>query len=70
VIVAAWVLNAIGTMRISCYQNIKRPAPTLLKIPRLFHMCSVLVFVWSVYWVKRKGRLKPAGFFDRVRPGW
>src|SRR5262245_54523125 len=50
-------------MRISCCQNIKRPAPTLLKVPYLFHMC--LVFVWSVYWVKGKSRLKPAKFFIR-----
>jgi hypothetical protein len=60
--VAAWVLNAIGTMPISYCQNMKRSAPTLLKIPCLFHMCSVLV-CWSVYWVRRKGRLKPARFF-------
>jgi hypothetical protein len=51
-IVAAWVLNAIGTLRTSCWQNVKRSAQTLLEVPCLFHTCSGLIF-WFVVFVIR-----------------
>jgi len=54
VIVAAWGLNAIGTMRISYCQNIKRSALTVLKVQCLFHRCSGLVS-WPFCWFYPRG---------------
>src|SRR5438876_7091113 len=48
-------------MRISYGQDVKRSALVLLKVPCWFHTYSGLVS-WSVYWVKRKDRSKPARF--------
>ena len=51
-IVVACVLNAIGRMQISYGQNIKRSAPTPLRVPCLFHTGSGLVslsFHWSTW---------------------
>jgi hypothetical protein len=49
VIVAVWVPNAIGTMRISYCQNIKRSPQTVLKVRSMFHTCSHLDLVFVFF---------------------